>query len=385
MNQTLVLAGSLAQKPGQGGHTWVFLQYLLGFRRLGWDVLFLDRLLADQGVDPTGARLPSERSGNVQYVCDVMRRHGLADSFAIACDKGDFIGLSRQEVLERVRRASVFINVMGFFDDAEILAAARWRVFLDIDPGFGQMWQALGLHDAYRGYDDYVTVGERVGRPDCLVPDCGRRWITTRPPVVLEHWPWAPPVPDGPFTSIATWRGAYAPIEYRGRTYGLRAHEFRKFVTLPCLTGAPFEVALAIHPAETKDLALLEAGAWRLIDPTVAAGDPPSYRQYIGRSKAEFLVAKNMYVQSKSGWFSDRSVCYLATGRPVLAQDTGLADLYPVGKGLLTFSTLEEAVGGVRDINARYDMHCRAARQIAVDFFDSDKVLTRFAARLGFG
>jgi hypothetical protein len=374
----VVVAGSVAQKPHQAGHTWVFLQYLLGFRRLGWDVLLLDRLEPEMAIDATGRPCPIETSVNISYLRDVMAEFGLGDAFAVYCDGGrDVIGLSREQVLARVRDASVLINVMGFFTDPDVLGNARRRVFFDIDPGFGQMWQSLGWHDPYPGYDDYVTVGEHVGHDGCVVPDCGLRWITTRQPVVLETWPAAGSATGGAFTSIGAWRGPYAPVEYGGRTYGLRAHEFRRFAELPGLTGEPFEVALDIHSAETRDLALLDANGWRLADPRVVAREPIGYQNYIAGSKAEFMVAKNMYVQSKSGWFSDRSICYLASGRPVLAQNTGLDDLYPLGRGLVVFSTLEEAVAGVEEITANYQAHCRAAREIAEEYFDSDRVLTR--------
>jgi hypothetical protein len=255
-------------------------------------------------------------------------------------------------------------------------------VFFDIDPGFGQMWRELGWHDAYGGYDRYVSVGERIGQAGCSVPPCGIEWIPTRQPIVLEYWPAAASTPSGAFTSVGAWRGPFAPIEYRGKRYGLRAHEFRKFLTLPALTGESFEVALDIHGAETTDLDRLRESGWRLADPRTIAADPSSYRSYIARSKAEFMVAKNMYVETQSGWFSDRSVCYLASGKPVLAQDTGLDALYQIGEGLLTYRTLDQAVAGVREISGNYSLHARRARELAEEYFDSAKVLSRLLSRL---
>ena len=375
MKGTIVVSGSLAQKPYQGGFAWVLLQYLLGFRRLHWDVLFLDRLEPEMSADA---------SANLGYLQEVMATFGLADSYAVACDGGArFVGLSRTDTTRRVADAALFINVMGFFTDPDILAAARQRVFFDIDPGFGQMWCALGLHDPYHGYHRYVTVGENVGRPDCPVPDCGRDWITTRHPVVLERWPVTEPAPRGSFTSIGAWRGPYAPIEYKGTIYGLRVHEFRKIAALPTLTEESFEVALDIHAAEEKDLSLLSNNRWRLVDPAVVARDPGAYQRYIADSKAAFVVAKNIYVQSRNGLVSDQTICYLASGKPVLALDTGLDSLYSLNRGLVTFSTLDEAVAGVNAIAADYQSHCRAAREVAEEYFDSDKVLTRLLTRLG--
>jgi glycosyltransferase involved in cell wall biosynthesis len=384
-SRTITIAGSLAQRPGCGGHTWVFLQYLLGFKKLGWNVLFVDRLEPAMCVNQEGEPSSIETSWNLDYFLNVMRAFGLENDYALLCNGHRVCaGLTRQETLTKVRQSAALINVMGYLNDEELLAAAPTRVFLDIDPGFGQMWQALGLHDTFRGHDAFVTIGERLGKTDCSIPACDLSWIPTRPPVVLEQWPAADNSTAGeaPITSVATWRGPYGPVEYGGTTYGLRVHEFRKFVPLPGLTGRRFEVALDIHPGDAKDVALLTGHGWSLMDTADAAGDPWRYRQYIRRSAAEVMIAKGMYVQSRSGWFSDRSLCYLASGKPVLAQDTGLSDLFPTGEGLVTFATLDEAVEGTSAIMSDYDRHARAARRLAEEWFDSDKVLRRLTREL---
>ena len=375
MRPGVVIAGSIAQKPSQAGHAWVFLQYLLGFRRLGFDVLFLDRLEPDMCTDIAGRRCEVEASVQYRYLADLMGGFGL--DFAVLYGRGErMLNRSRAEVLDRVAGATMLLNVMGYLDDEAILSAACKRVFLDIDPGFGQMWQELGLHQTFKGHDRYVTVGENVGRPGCPIPTCGIDWVTTRQPIVFEHWPAEPAGEGGCFSSIGAWRGPYGPVEFRGQTYGLRCHEFRKFLQLPSMTGQRFELAMDIDPAETNDLNLLHAGGWRLINPQEVAATPADYRAYIRRSRGEFLVAKNMYVRSRSGWFSDRSICYLASGRPVVAQDTGLRDLYPSGEGLLLFSTPEEAAAAVNAVNADHARHCMAARRLAEAYFDSDIVLS---------
>jgi hypothetical protein len=386
--KAIVIAGSLAQKPGRGGHTWVFLQYLLGFRKLGWDVLFLDRLEPEMCVSDTGAAAPApvEGSWNVRYFLEVMSRFGLDDSYALLCNGGtSTIGLSRARILERVSSSAALINVMGFLNDEEILAAAPERVFLDIDPGFGQMWQALGQHQTFRGHDAYVTIAENMSRPECAIPTCGLGWITTRQPIVMDEWPAANASrrADAAITSVASWRGAYGPVAHEGTTYRLRAHEFRKFAALPRLAAGRFEVALDIHPADVKDIDLLSGHGWLLVEPRRVAGDPWRYRDYIRRSAAELMIAKGMYVQTCSGWFSDRSICYLASGRPVLAQDTGLGHLLPTGEGLLTFTTLEEATEATRAIERDYARHARAARRVAEDCFDSSIVLGSLTRKLG--
>jgi hypothetical protein len=359
----IVVCGAIAQKPAQPGHTWQFLQYLLGFRRLGFEVLFVDRV-------------PTPQPRLVGHVENTLGRMGLP--WSIAHDDGRHSGLSRRETLAWIRSADLLLNVMGFCTDGELLAVARRRVFLDTDPGFGQMWHALGLADVFAGHDLHFTIGERIGMPGCTIPTCGLRWETTRQPVVLDQWPVAPP-PARPFTfgSIATWRGAYAPIEYEGRRYGLRAHEFRRFAQLPRATGQRFELALDIDPADHADRLLLESGGFDLADPSVVTATLDGYRRYVQGSWAELMVAKEIYVASHSGWFSERSACYLASGRPVLAQDTALEGLLPTGEGLITFTDLEDAKAGVEAIAGDWQRHGRAARALAEHYFDSDLVLGR--------
>jgi len=374
MTGRIVICGAIAQKAHQAGHTWQFLQYLLGFRELGWDVLFVDRLHGD--VD--------RGDGRIEYVRTVMREAGLDGSWTIGLDDGRHAGLGRAEVVAWVGSSDLLLNVMGFCDDAEILAAARERVFLDTDPGFGQMWHALGLADIFAGHDRHVTIGERIGAPDCAIPTCGIDWIRTPQPVVLSQWP-AAPAPAGPlrFTSVARWRGAYGPIDFAGRRYGLRLHQFRRFAQLPRLTGARLEVALEIDPADEADIRLLRYEGWVLTDPASVAATPASYRRFIQGSAAELLVAKGMYVDTRSGWLSERSLCYLASGRPVLAQRTGAETLYPTGAGLVTFATVEEAVAGIAAIRSDYARHAAAARDLAAAYFDAARVLGRLVDVLG--
>jgi hypothetical protein len=375
---SVVIGGALAQKPFQAGHSWQFLQYLLGFRKLGWNVLFLDRLDAGMCVDQAGRPVPGDRSDNAGYFVSVLDAFGLKGAYSLALDgNGGRIGMSREAVLEHCSSADFLLNVMGYITDEETLAAVPRRVFLDTDPGFGQMWEDLGLADLLSGHDDFVTIAENIHEPGCAIPDCGRDWIPWRQPIVLDEWPVATSAPERGFTSIGSWRGPYAPVEHDGRTYGLRVHEFRKFMELPRRVEEPFEVALDIHAAETADLERLHETGWRLVDPAVVARDPWAYRSYIQESRAEFMATKGIYVHTGSGWFSERSICYLASGRPVLVQDTRLGDLYPIGEGLVAYSTLEDAIEGACAITADYDRHARAAREIAEVHFASEVVLPR--------
>ena len=384
MADVIAVAGALAQKPGRGGHTWVFLQYLLGFRRLGYDVLFLDQLAPEMCVDARGNPCRFRDSYNLAYFLDTMRGSGLSDSFSLDYNHGEeVVGLPRRIVLERLRRAGAIVNVMGFLRDDEMLATTRNRVFLDIDPGFGQMWQALGLCQMFEGHDHYATIGLNIGRSDCEIPTCGVKWITTPQPVVLELWPQQAAQPAVAFTSVMSWRGAYGTIEYGGKAYGLRVHEFRKVLGLPRQSGRRFEVALDIDSSDAADLARLAENGWTLVDSRDVARDPWRYRSYIQNSWAEICIAKGIYVQSRSGWLSDRSLCYLASGRPVLALDTGLRQTYPSGAGLILFSTMAEAMAAVEELSHDYRKHAAAAVELAQEHFDSDRVLRRLLSKTG--
>ena len=333
--------------------------------------------------DRAGRPCSLERSVNLSYFLNVVDRFGLGDNVALLYD-GHLtrVGPAREELIARIRASAFVLNIMGFLTDVGLLEAAPLRVFLDIDPGFGQMWRMRGLADLFLGHDRYVTIAENIGRPSCAIPTCGLEWIVTRQPVALDYWPGVASPGEG-FTSVASWRGPYDPVEYEGATYGLRAHEFRAFADLPCISGVPLEVALDIDPADARDLELLRSKGWKLVDPRVVARDPDAYQGYIIGSLAEFSVAKNMYVQSNSGWFSDRSICYLASGRPVVTQDTGCSEHYSTGEGLLVFSTIEEARGALAEVEGSWTRHSTAARMLAEDYFDSSVVLTRLLAQLG--
>ena len=211
---------------------------------------------------------------------------------------------------------------------------------------------------------------------NCPVPTCGLNWLKTFQPIVLEHWPVAHEIKHDALTTIANWRG-YGSIELNGVNYGQKVHSLRQFVSLPALTEEKFSLALAIHPDEKKDLAALRENHWQLLDPARVANTPQAYADFIRGSKAEFGIAKSGYVNSRCGWFSDRSVCYLASGRPVIAQDCGFKNLLPTGEGLLAFNTSDEVLAAIDSMNSDYARHAKHAREIAVEFFDSDKVLKR--------
>ena len=359
----------------------MFLQYLIGLRRLGWDVLFIDSLEPGMCVDPDGRACTVEESQNLAYLERIMWHFGLAGDYCLLDSAGKrTFGLTRADVTRKLKDSAFLLNIMGYLDDGDLLAHAPKRVFLDIDPGFTQMWQALGQADLMAGHDVHVTLGQNIGRAGCAIPTCGYDWITTPPPVVLDEWPWTSREASA-ITGIGAWRGPYGRVRYRDLDYGLRVHEFRRFADLPSrCPSASYEYALDIDPIEVVDIDLLKAGGWRLVDPSAVASTPGQYREFIQGSVAEFMVAKNMYVRSRSGWLSDRSTCYLASGRPVIAQDSGWDEKYPAG--LLTFTTVEEALDAVEQVLGDYPRHRRAAREIAEASFDSDRVLDRLVGRL---
>jgi hypothetical protein len=277
--------------------------------------------------------------------------------------------------------AELLINISGHLKWAPLLDRVRRKAYVDIDPGFTQLWHASGNRGArLDGHDRYFTIGENIGSAECTIPTGDLPWRPIRQPVVLDDWPVVAPAETSTlladFTTVATWRGPFGPVELDRRRFGLKVHEFRKVIALPELVPAGFEAALAIHPSEVADLDLLRTHGWRVADPRRVAGTPDAFRSYVTRSGAEFSVAQGVYVETGSGWFSDRTTRYLASGRPALVQDTGFAAHLPVGKGLVTFTDLAEAASGAEAILADYDAHAAAAREIAESCFDSDVVLT---------
>jgi hypothetical protein len=379
----IVVSGRLAEVPGQGGAAWAVLQYVLGLRKLGHEVWFIEPM-GPAAIRPDGARL--EASSNADYFRTVAEEFAIKEHATLLVNGGhEAVGMPYETVVEIADSADLLVNLSGVLVDEEIRDRIPVRLYVDLDPGFTQLWQEIqGIDMGFGGHTHYATVGTRIGSPDCSVPTCGLDWLPTLPPVVLEEWPTAGSVERVSFTTVANWR-SYGSIEHEGVFYGQKAHAFREFMDLPSRSHARFEVALTIHPEERDDLCSLEAGGWHLLDPVSAAGTPDRYRSFLAGSLAELGIAKSGYAASGSGWFSDRSVCYLACGRPVIAQETGFSRQLPTGAGLLAFEAGEEAVAGVEAIRRDYGLHSRAARSLAEQHFDSDRVLNSLLERIGFG
>jgi hypothetical protein len=369
-----IVAGALANKPGSGGEAWVRLSWILGLRRLGFDVFFVERL---PGGDERGCR----------WFAEVVREFDLDERATLLGETGETLfGREEAELADVAAEARVVFNISGHLDGGPILAAPGRRVYVDLDPGFTQLWHAdPTLSFTVAGHDSYVTVGLNVGTASSLIPAGGIEWIPTLPPVVLDEWP-AAPAPEGSprFTTVATWRSPYGQVQIGDRLAGLKHHEFRRFLQLPGqVPEASFELALDIHEGDRADREALLAHGWKLVPPLEAAASPDAFRSYLRESGAEFSVAQGVYVEGRTGWFSDRTAAYLACGRPALVQDTGLGGRLPTGKGLLVFSDLEGAAEAARRIAADPASHASAARELAEGHLDSDRVLGDLLEKVG--
>jgi hypothetical protein len=365
----------VAADPRQGGAAWAVLQYVLGLRRLGHAVLFVEQM-PQRALVPAGASL--EDSANTAFFRAVVDEAGVGDSSALLLEGTDeSAGIPYDDL---AGGADVLFNVSGILTDERLTAAIPVRAYLDLDPAFNQLWQADGIDMRFAGHTHFVTVGQAIGTDKSPVPTLGLDWIKTVPPVVLEHWP----AQDGPgeaWTTIGNWRG-YGSVEQDGVHYGQKAHSMRRYIDLPERVDATFLMALGIHPGETPDIEALTRHGWPLADPLEVAGTPSGYRSFIQRSRGELGVAKSGYVLSRCGWFSDRSACYLASGRPVVAQETGWSAFLPAGDGLLAFTDAPTAAAAIARVEGDYEAHARAARAVAEEHLDSDMVLSRLLERV---
>ena len=382
---TVLVASVIATKCRNGGNARAVLNWVQGLRKLGVQAYYVEQIASRHCSGAGGETVPFTESVNVAYFEHVMREAGLAGCSALVCDGGpQTSGLSYSELLEVAEAADLLLNVTGHLTLEPLMRRIRRKAYLDLDPGFTQFWHAAGQDGARLcGHDLHFTIGENIGTPDCGIPSGGIRWRHTRQPAVLDAAPDVTTPWTGRFTTIGSWRGPYGPVQHGATTFGLKVHEFRKLIDLPQRAAGEFEIALDIHPADARDLDLLRAHGWRVVDPVQVVPDPQSFDDYIQGSDAECSAAQGVYVATNSGWFSDRTVRYLAAGKPVLVQDTGFSRTYPVGEGLLAFRTVEEAARGVEAIQRDPRRHQRAARALAVEFFDSNAVIGRLLDEAG--
>ena len=367
---TVVLAGALANKHTWGGSAWVRMSWADALRDLGFDVLFVDQINAADCVDEAGEPAAFVDCANARAFSRTTSAFGLAGSAALICaDNGRIIGMEPDELRRRMADAPVLINLSGHLRIEELLDLVSCRVFVDLDPVYTQIWHADGLdRGGLDSHQLHFSVGANVGGPDWDLPTAGVKWRPVRQPVSLKRWPVAGGDRFDGFSTVASWRGAFGPPTWGEHTYGAKAHSFRHFTELPAIVGEDFSIVLDIDPADHSDRTQFVDGGWNVVSPEKTRG-VDAFRSFIRGSGAEFSAAQDAYVRSRSGWFSDRTVRYLASGRPALVQDTGFAEQLPVGLGLVPFSDVDEAVAGAHSIVRDYARHRVAARRIAEEYF----------------
>jgi len=371
---TIIVAGTIG-RSGLGGQAWAVLQYLLGLRALGHDVFYLEDCGESSWVYNWHINeWTAELDYPAAYVRDCLEPFGFAGRWIYRTNEGAF-GMPLNEFIEVCSAADLLImRAVPLWVWRKEYERPKRRAFIDVDPGFTQISIAQGDQGIAGGIarcERKFTVGQRIGTSDCPVPAEAGPWIPTVPPVFLADWPISES-DNGIFTSIIRWQG-FREANFNGSAYGQRDKQFPKFFALPKLTAQSFCVALMGTKPET-----LTSHGWEVAPGEIISRTPQSYREFIQNSRAEFSVPKHAYVATRGGWFSDRSVCYLASGRPVLMEETGNSDCLTTGEGLLTFRDLNEAVAGVKTINSNYAKHCCAARKLAEQFFATEKVLPKF-------
>jgi hypothetical protein len=378
MATVVISAYKVASKPDIGGHFWVYLQYVQGLRRLGCEVFWLERV----------RRKDLRRAGSTAVATFFrrMERYGLGGKailYETAESNGDaalrFIGASSATADAVFRRADLLLNFHYAIDPA-LLARFRRTALVDIDPGLLQLWISGGQLRV-PPHDLYLTIGETVGTPGARVPDCGLEWLHIRPPVCLDDWPYTYDPARRRFTTVSSWLGPDFVMEGETVLYeNTKRVALLPFADLPARTSSELELALYFKPraraADAGDRELLERNGWRVRHALEVAGTPERYRTYIQGSRGEFSCSKPSYMKLQTAWVSDRTVCYLASGKPAVVQDTGPSSFLPSGEGMFRFSTVEEAAEALATIDADYERHCRAARAIAETFFDARLVLS---------
>ena len=368
------------------GVTWQVLHYLEGFRRLGHDIYYVE----DTGDWAENCTL------TVDYMARLMDWCGLSDRWAYraASQGGRIFGLSEFRVSRLFETADAVVNVTASTELREEHLRVPVRINLETDPGLPQLAVAMGNRytiDFLNAHTHHFTFAENLGAPDCGLPPGPINYYTTRQPVILEWWSsmaeqttaeTLQPVSRSRFTTIATWQESAKDITWKGETYTWsKRDQFLKFIDLPCSTEQPLELALAC--GDSKAIELLESHGWRVVDAIPLSRDIFPYRDYILGSRGEFTVAKDQVTRLCTGWFSDRSACYLAAGRPVITQDTGFSKLLPTGKGLFGFTTMEDILAAIDSIHSDYKANCRAAREIAAEYFAAEKVIGKLLERIG--
>jgi len=373
----IVVLGYIVRGP-LGGLAWHHLQYVMGLAALGHDVYFVEDSGDSQWCcyDPVRDVTDTDPSYGLQFAATAFARVGLGDRWAYYdAHRTRWCGPAADRGPRLCAAANVVLNVSGVNPLRPWLAGAPVRVLLDTDPAFTQI-RHLTDPDARAlaaQHNAFFSFAENIAQADCTVPADGLNWQPTRQPVVLDAWPVTAGPAHGKFTTVMQW-DSYPARTYGGREYGMKSASFMPYLDLPQRVGPIFDIAIG---SATAPRDLLRAHGWVVRDSREPTRDPWTYRRYIQESAAEFGVAKHGYVASRSGWFSERSAVYLASGRPVVTEDTGFSSWLETGSGLLRFTALEEATEAIVRVREDYARHCRAARAIAEQYFDAHAVLQR--------
>jgi len=380
----IVVTGLIGQYA-LGGVVWDYLQYLLGFQELGHDVWYLE----DTGMWPYNREreeICADCSDNVAHVQKIMEEFGFGDRWLYRNEPDGIFhgsGGTAHHAESILREADVLVNVSGACWLREATFAIPRKIFIDGDPMFTQI-NLMRDKDGERlrrvlAHDRHFTFGLNVGKTGCLVPTCGLDWRPTVQPISIRHWENADldqervPASYGHWTTVMNWV-SYPPVEFENERYGQKDIEFSKFLELPRLAGVPFLIAMGRGMGNQRPTQLLEEAGWKIREPLDVIPDHRAYKQFLAASRGEWSVAKHGYVAARTGWFSCRTACYLACGRPAVVQETGWSTHLPSGKGVIAFSTLEEAVDALRRIEADYETHCGAAREFVRTYFAANRV-----------
>jgi len=376
----IVVLGYIVRGP-LGGLAWHHLQYVMGLSLLGHDVYFVEDSDDYEGCyDPQTGVTGSDPGYGLRFAGHCFKMAEMQDRWAYYdAHTLRWHGPCAENIVGICEHADVLLNISGvnpirpWFGDIPI------RALIDTDPAFTQIrhLEDPSARQLALKHNVFFSFAENWGTEDCVVPDDGFPWQTTRQPIVLQAWPVVPAPKDGKFTTVMQW-DSYKVREYNGIRYGMKSSSFEPYLNLPRFTDAELELALG---SETAPQELLKKSGWLVCDPLKVTRDLNTYQRYIQRSKAEFSIAKHGYVVTRSGWFSERSANYLASGRPVLVQETGFSAWMNTGSGVIAFNSPDEAIAGIEQIERNYALHCEAARAVAEAYFDSSMVLTGLIER----
>jgi hypothetical protein len=373
----IIVSGFLIRCP-LGGYAWQILHYMVGLRQLGFDPYFVEDTSSFPGCyDPRTNSDTDDPTSGIAFAEGFFAHYGFADRWTfrdIARDRT--VGLGGDARNAVLAEARVAISLAGV--NRLPSQPGQQRVFIDFDPAYTQIRAASGdraLLELLNEHDALFTLGENIGRPGCRVPTAGFTWHPTRQPIALDLWPSLAADARAAFTTVGRWDENRREIHFEGETYSWRKRvEWMKFLALPQRTGARFRVAMDVAKLP-DDLRVLQENGWEVTDPIALSADAERYHDFICASRGEFTVAKDLNVRLATGWFSDRSACYLAAGRPVITQDTGFDRIFPTGKGLFSVRSIDEAADAVRASDADSAQHSHAARDIAERFFGAEHVL----------